>query len=128
VNRRQSFIAYAQSPELVQQGDGALDHTSALAQIAAVHSSASGNLMHDAALLQRQAVNTTVIGTVGLDTLWLFQRLSLFAAHWRHAIDERQQLCDIMPVGPSQDDIDRDALRIDEEMVFPPLFAAIGWV
>ena len=68
MNRGQSFIAHAQSPELLQPGDGAFDGPPGLAQIAAMRCSAFGNLMLYAALRQRLAVGTAIIGTVGLDT------------------------------------------------------------
>lgn len=128
MNRRQSFITHPQTTELVQPGDGAFDHPTGLAQIAAVRSTASGNLMQDATLLQCQAVSATVIGAISLNTLGLSQRPSAFSSHRRHAIDQRQQLRDIVPIGLGQNDIDRDALRIDEKVVFAALLTAIGWV
>ena len=128
MNRWQALIAYAQSSELMQPSDGTLDHPASCAQIAAVYGSPLGNLMHDAALLQRQAVSPTVVGAIGLDALWLSQWSSPFAPDGRHAIDQRQELCDVMPVGLGQNDMDWDALRIDEDMVLAAFLAAIGWV
>ena len=54
VHRRQSFVAYAQSPRLMQPGDGAFDNPPGLAQVAAMRSPAPGKLVPDAALLQCQ--------------------------------------------------------------------------
>jgi len=51
MDRGQPFVAYAQSPELMQPGDGAFHHPPGLAQVAAMRSSAFGNLAADAALL-----------------------------------------------------------------------------
>ncbi len=128
MNRRQSLIAHPQTAELMQPGDGAFNHPSGLAQIPAMLGTASGNLMQDATLLQRQAVSTTVVGTISLNTFGLFQRPSAFASHRRYTINQRHQLRNVMPVGLGQNDIDRDALRIDEKVVLAALLTAIGWV
>ena len=74
-------------------------------------SSASGNLVLYAALLQRQAVGTTIVGAVGLDRAGLFQGASALCSNRLNAIDQWQQLRDVMPVGLGQNAIDRDALR-----------------
>jgi hypothetical protein len=96
---------------LVQPGDGAFDDPPGLAWIAAVCGSASGNLVLYAALRQRHPVGTTIVGAVGLDRAGLFQRASVLCSNRLNAIDQWQQLRDVMPVGLGQKDMDRDALR-----------------
>lgn len=128
MNRRQPLVAHSKPTELMQPGDSAFDHPSGLAQIAAVRCSTPRNLMQDATLFQRQAVSTAVVSAIGLHTLGLADRSSTFAAHRWYAIDQGQQLGDVVPVGFGQNDIDRDTLRIDEKVVLAALLAAIGWV
>jgi hypothetical protein len=75
--------------------------------------SAFGNLVVNAALLQCQAVCTTIVGTIGLNGLGLFQRPPALSSNWVDAIDQSQELRDVLPVSLGQNDIDRDALRVD---------------
>ena len=128
MNRGQSFVAYAQSPELMQPGDSAFNYPPGLAKIAAMRCSTFGNLVADAALLQCQSVCTTIVGTIGLNRFGLFQRPSALSSNRINTINQWQQLCDVMPIGLGQNDIDRDALRIDEEVVLATRLTAIGWV
>ena len=128
MNRGQSIVAYAQSPELMQPCDRALNYPPGPSQITAMRCSTLGNVVPDAGLLQCLAVGTIIVSTIGLNGLGLFQRPSALSPNGLDAIDQEQQLRDVMPVGLGQNDVDRDALRIDEEVVFAAHLAAIGWV
>ena len=128
MNRGQSFVANAQSPELMQPGDGPFDYPTGPSQITAMRCATLGNVVPDAAFLQCLAVGTTIVSTIGLNGLGLFQRPPALSANWMDAIDQGQQLRDVMPVGLGQNDVDRDALRIDEDMVLAACLTAIGWV
>ena len=112
----------------MQPGDSAFDYPTGFAKIAAMRCSAFGNLVLDAAFLQCQAVCTTVVSTISLNGLGLFQWPPALSSNWVNAIDQWQELCDVMPVGLGQNDIDRDALRVDEEVVLAARLTAIGWV
>jgi hypothetical protein len=128
MDRGQSFVAYAQSPELMQPGDGAFHHPPGLAQVAAMRSSAFGNLVSDAALLQCQAACTTVVSTIGLNGLGLFQWPPALSPNRVDAIDQWQQLRHVLPVGFGQNDIDLDALRVDEDVcLLPALRRSVGF-
>jgi hypothetical protein len=61
-----SFVAGAEPFELVQPGEGALDHPAHLAQSGAVGDAASGNHGFDAALPQQAAVLVEVVAPVGV--------------------------------------------------------------
>jgi len=128
VNRGQPFVAYAQSSELMQPGDGAFDDPPSLPQVTAMRGPSLGNLMPDAALFQRQAVSAAIVGTIGLDRFWPFQWPPALASNWFYAVNQWQQLRNIMPVGLGQNDVDRDALRVDEKVVLAACLTAIGWV
>lgn len=61
-----SFVADAEPLELVQPGEGALDHPAHLAQSGAVRDAASGDHRLDAALPQQTAVLVEVVAPVGV--------------------------------------------------------------
>lgn len=63
-----SLVAGAESFELVQPGEGALDHPAHLAQSGAVDDAAPGDQGFDAALAQQAAVLVEVIAPVGVQT------------------------------------------------------------
>ncbi|MDB5760559.1 MAG: hypothetical protein JWM30_3848 [Burkholderia sp.] len=98
MDRGQSFVAYAQSPKLMQPGDSAFDYPPGFTKIAAMRCSAFGNLVVNAALLQCQAVCTTIVGTIGLNGLGLFQWPSALSSNWVDAVNQWQQLRDVVPV------------------------------
>jgi hypothetical protein len=58
----------------------------------------------------------------------LFQWPSALSSNWVDAINRWQQLCDVVPVSLGQNDIDLDALRVDEEVGLSARLTAIGWV
>lgn len=61
-----SLVADAESFELVQPGEGALDHPAHLAQSGAVGDAASCDQRFDAALPQQAAVLVEVVAPVGV--------------------------------------------------------------
>lgn len=121
--RWQSFITYAESSELMHPGDGPLDRPAGRAQIAAACNSPLDNLMHYAPLLDRKVASSTVVNTIGLDRPGLRQKPRSFATAEWNANDQRQQLRNVMPVSLGQDDINREALCVDEDMVFAGFLA-----
>jgi hypothetical protein len=128
MNRRQSFVSHAQSTKLVQPCDGALDHPSGLAQIAAVRRAALGDLVSDSPPFQRQPMLLTVVSAIGLHAPGLMKCSSTLASNGSHTFYQWHELCDVMPIGFGQNDIDRHALGVDEKVVFAPRLTAIGWV
>lgn len=128
MNRRQALISHAQSAKLVQPGDGAFDHPSCLAQMTAVGSAALGDLVADSPHFQCQPMLLAVVSTIGLHAPGLMNRSSPLAGNGSDSLYQRHELGDVMPVGFGQNHVDRDALRVDEKMVFAPRLTAIGWV
>lgn len=84
--------------------------------------------MVNAALFQCQTMGATIIGTISLNGLGLFQWSPAVTSNWVNSIHQWQQLRDVMPVRPGQNDIGRGALRVDEEVVLAACLTAIGWV
>jgi hypothetical protein len=128
MNRRQSIIANPQPAKLVQPSDGPLHDPSGLAQLTAMRSSAMANLVSDPPALQGLPMRPTVVATIGLHTLRLAKWPPALARNGQDAIDQWHELRDIVAVGLGQNDVDRCALRVDEEVVLAARTAAIGWV
>ena len=84
-----AVVADEQSFELVQPGEGALDHPALVAEPGAVLAVASCDLGFDAALPELAAMGWVVIGAVGSDAARPPPGPTDLAAHWRHAVDER---------------------------------------
>ncbi len=123
-----AFVANAQASELMQPSDGALHHPTGHAQATAVLGVAASNLGANAAGGQRPAVRLGVIAAVGLDHIGTVTRRARFTGDRRNAVDQGQQLRNIVAVGLGENDRQGNALGIREEMVFRARFTAIGWV
>src|SRR3990172_10255954 len=128
VNRRSSFVANAQSAELMKPCDAALDHPARLAQAAAVRRAALGEFGADAAIMQGIAMRLRIVTTITLHACGLVQRSAGFPRQMRDCLDQGHQLRDVVAVGLGQDGAQRNALRVDAEMVLAARLAAIGWV
>lgn len=123
-----TFIAYPQAAELVQPGDGALDHPACDAGMTAMPGTTFADLRAHATLPQDTAIAFTVVAAVGLNDFRPLQWVAAPSGNGRHALQERHQLRRIVPVGASQDDIERDAVAVDEEVVLAARLAPISRV
>jgi hypothetical protein len=101
-----ALVTDGQTAEGVEPGEGALDRPAPAAQARAVGGLASGDAVADAALAQEAAVLVVVVAAVGDDQLGAVSRLSRATADARDAIQEGQQLGDVVTVtggrGPGQ--------------------------
>jgi hypothetical protein len=99
--------------------EAALDHPALAAEPGAVLGSASGDDGCDAERSQEPAVLVVVIATVSENTVGLLAWPTLLAGH-RSCVEVFQQwdqLGDVVAVPAGQADRERDAARVDEEMV-----------
>ena len=112
--RRQALVAYPQTTELVQPGDGAFHHPSRLAQAAAVRGAALSDLGLDSFLGQDSTQRPRMVCAVGLNqcgfTLWCARP----PRYGRNGLNQWQQLRDIVSVGAGEDQRKRDTLGIRE--------------
>jgi len=120
-----SFIANLQSSEGVQPGNRALDDPTRFTQTATVRCAQPGKQRSDATLAQASAVRVGTIATVALHDFWLAQRASALAAHAGNRVYRRIQLGDIVNIRTSQDDRERDALRVDDDVVLAAELAPV---
>lgn len=98
MNRRQSFISDMQSAELMQPRDGALDHPSRLAKIAAMTGATPCDLMPDTSASQRLPMGLAVVATIGLYAFGLAKRRPAFSGNGRNTVEQRHALRDIVPI------------------------------
>ena len=120
-----AFVAYEQSLELMQPGEGALDDPAIAAEAGAVGAVAAGDQGLDAALAQLAPLRPVVVGAVGDQPLGPPAGPAGAAAHRRHPVEERDQLRDVVAVAAAQAPGEGRAAGIDEEVVLGAGAAAI---
>lgn len=96
------LVADAESFELVEPGEGALDDPSGLAQAGAVGGAAAGDLGCDPTRPDETAVFVEVVAAVGEQPPGPVAWLAAQATYAGDGIDERYQLGDIVPVAAGQ--------------------------
>lgn len=124
----QALEAHAQSTEIVQPAQRALDYPARLAQSAAMGLATARDGGGDAGGVQRLGVLVVVVAPIGLHELRIGQRAPALAADRRNGLDQRMQLGDVVAIGPGQDDRERDALRFCDEVVLRARASAIGGI
>jgi hypothetical protein len=123
-----AFITHSQTAELMQPGDGSFDYPARCTQMSAMLRASLADLRTNAALTQDNAITFAVITTVGLNECRLDQRMTASTGNRRHAINERYQLRAVVAVGTRENNVDRRAVAIDEEVVLAPRLAPISRV
>jgi hypothetical protein len=121
-----AVVADKQSLELVQPGEGAFDDPTEAAEPGAVLGLAAGNLRRDPALAEFAAVGGVVVTAVGGQALGAIARPADASAHRRHALDERDQLGDVVAVAARDRPGERDPGRVDQEMVLGAVSGSIN--
>lgn len=76
-----------------------------------------GDKGRDAQVLQAALVAGTMVGTVGIQSVGLFLGSAGLAANGGQAIHQGHQLGDIVNIGPGEDQAQRDALAISEQVM-----------
>ena len=112
----------------MQPSNGAFDYPAGGSETATVRGAPPRDLGANTASSQRPAVRLGVIAAIGLDHIGTVTRRARFAGDRRNAVDQGQQLGDIVAVGLGKNDRQGNALGIREEVVFRACFTAIGWV
>lgn len=112
-----TLIAHAQAPEAMQPSNGPLDHPAGDAQATAMLGVTSCNLGVDSQFAQLLSMRFGVVSTVGLDECGSTTGMSWLARYWGDRLDQGHQLGDIVGIGARQNHSERNALRIDREVV-----------
>lgn len=123
-----TLIAHGQAAKAMQPRERAFNDPAGPAQAAAVGRAPCGKFGGDSAAVQFLAMPLRVVTAIALNQARFANRATGAAPHERHGIDERQQLRDVVSVGGCQDRDERNPLRVGENMMLRPGFAAIGRV
>lgn len=131
MDRRVAFVAGSQTAEVVQVGEAAFDDPALAAQAGAVVGAAAGDDGLDAARPEQPAVLVVVVAAVGQDQVGLLSWPADLAGDRARVqrVEQRQQLGDVVAVAARQRDRERDAGRVDEQVVLGARAGTInrGW-
>jgi hypothetical protein len=125
VNFRQALVAHTQAAELVQPGDRSLDHPARRAQAAAMLGVAARQQRFDASGDQDFAMRLRIVSPIALCNARFLQRTASLAGNGRNRIDQRQKLRDVVSIGFGQNDTQRNALHVAEDVVLRTRVAGI---
>ena len=114
---RSPFPAHPQSAEAVQPGKGPLDHPPVNSQTRAVLGAAPRDSGHDAAGTNLLAVAVVVVAAVGVEGERSAAGPADPATNRRHGVEKRQELGDIVAVATRQDDGERGAVSVGDQVV-----------
>jgi len=112
-----ALVAHEQALELMQPGEGALDHPAPAPEAGAVLGAAASDHGCDPAPAQLAPVALMVVAAVANDLRWALPRPSGQAPNRGDALDERNELGDVVAVAAGQGARERDPCRIDEEVM-----------
>ena len=115
-----AFVAGAQAAEVVQMGEGAFDYPALAAEAGAVDGAAAGDQRFDVARPEQSTVLVVVVAAVGENHVGFLARAAALASDWAgvQRVEERQKLGDVVAVPAGQRDGQRNASRVDEEVMF----------
>lgn len=120
--------ANSQATKLMQPGIGALYYPACDSQATAVFGASSCNYRRDATLLQRGTMCIGVVSTVALQHFRFALRTPDLTGDGRNTINEGKQLSHVMVIGARKNHIQRNALRVRDDVVLAARTTAIGWV
>ena len=108
-----ALVADEQSFELMKPGEGAFDDPADAAEAGAVFGFAAGDLGGDPALAQLAAADGEVVATIGSEALGPAARAADAAVHGRDALDEWDQLGEVVAVAARDRPGERDPGRVN---------------
>ena len=117
--------AQQESAAVVEPGEGAFDDPAVAAEVRAVFGLAAGDDRFDAALPDEAAVLVVVVAAVSEQRLRSTTRPAGTAAHRWDAIEQLEQLGDVVAVGGGNGPGERQAAAVYEEVVLAAAPAAI---
>ena len=123
-----TFIANLQASERVKPCNRALDWPTRFAQATAMGRANLCEHRRDAALSQTLSMGFRTVAPVALNDLRFMHWTPPLASNAWNGIDEGIELGDIVAVRPAQDDRERDAFRVDDEVVFAAELAPVRWI
>ncbi len=123
-----SFVANLEPSECMKPGKGTFDEPSRFTEAAAMRRTDFGKQGRDAAFAQVLSVWLGTIAPVAQNNFRFAQRTSAFSSNGRNRLDQRIELRAVVAIRGSQDDRERDALRVDDEVrLLPSLRRSVGF-
>lgn len=121
-----AVVADEQSLVVVEPREGSLDDPACTAKPGAVLGLAAGDLRFDPALPELAPVLVVVVAAVGGDPVgpsaWPADR----ATHWWHALDQRDELGDVVAVAAGDGPGERDPGRVYEKVMLRAVSGSIN--
>ncbi|AJY27267.1 hypothetical protein BTM_4058 [Burkholderia thailandensis 34] len=122
------FVANLEPSECMKPGKGTFDEPARFTEATAVRRTDFGKQGRDAAFAQTLSVRLGTVAPVALNNLRFAQRTSAFSSDGRNRLNQRIELRDVVAIRGSQDDRQRDTLRVDDEVVLTAELAPVRWV
>ena len=110
----------------MEPGEGALDDPAVAAQTRAVPGSAASDLRCDAASAQLAAVLVVVVAAIGVEPVGPSPWPANTATYRRHAVQQREQLSDVVAVAAGDRPGERDPGRVYEKVMLRPVSGSIN--
>lgn len=111
-----SFVSNGQASETVDPREGAFNHPAMFAELGRTFDATPCDARHDAPLAQVPPAAVEVIPLVGMELAGAFTRSPALAADRRDGIDDIGQRHAVVPVGPCQDNGERNTGPVDHDM------------
>jgi hypothetical protein len=112
-----TLVADEQPLEVVQPGEGALDHPAIATEPGTMHRLAASDHRLDPASAEQPAMLVVVVAAVGDHALGAPPRPADGAAHRWHRFEERDQLGDVVAIAAGERPGERESRLVDEEVV-----------
>ena len=123
-----AFVADFEPSERMKPGKGSFDEPAGFTEATAMRRTDFGEQGCDAAFAQALSVRLGTVAAVTLNNLRFAQRTSALSSNGRNCLDQRIELRDVVAIRSRQEDRERDALRVDDEVVLAAELAPVRWV
>ncbi len=120
-----TFVTNLQASKRVKPCNRALDWPTRFSETTAMGRTNLCEHRHDAAFSQTLSMWFGTVAPVALNDLRFMQGTPTLASNVWNGIDECIKLGDVMAIRPAQDDRERDAFRVDDEVVFAAELAPV---
>lgn len=122
------FVANLEPSECMKPGKGTFNEPARFTEATAMRRTDFGKQGRDAAFAQTLPVRLGTVASVTLNNFRFAQRTSAFSSNGRNRLDQRIELRDVVAIRGGQDDRERDALGVDDEVVLAAELAPVRWV
>ena len=122
------FIPNSKPSILVEPRNSSFNHPAINSQPTAIFGSTLCQNRFNMFLTKFLAMWLRIISAISQNTVWSATRPTRFACYRWNTLNQRQQLCNIMPIGTGHGNCQRKPVAISYQMVFRAFFAAIRGV